>query len=397
MTQSWMPAAIANTFAIVTLFILLIDFGQRRQRFLLRDQRLFKWILVDNIVILFFDLGTWVLNGQTFEGARALNLFFTTAYYIMNPVMSLLYASFCEIKLCTPVWKRRMLLIAYSVPVVINLVLSLISIRHPLLFNIRADNVYERGPLLYLSFIFSYVLLGVAFFRVLSYRRRFVREAGEAPSPCNRHDIASLLVFPLLPLIGGIIQIWFCPVTVVWLVPVFASLIVFINIQNSEISTDALTGLYNRRQTDSYLQSLVQSNAAEKQVGLAILDMDNFKQVNDLYGHLSGDHALRMMAGVLQAECDKGTFFSRYGGDEFLLITRHKSPVMIEELIGRISAGLQKRSETSGIRYSLTLSAGAAIWAEGMATVDDLFAAADAKLYQNKQKMGRRSEDRDAP
>jgi diguanylate cyclase (GGDEF)-like protein len=395
MIQSWMPAVITNAFAIVALSILLFNFGHKRRRFLLRDQRIYVWMLINNIVILFLDAGTWVINGQSFPGARAMNLLFTTAFYALNPAMSLLYVCFCEIKLGTPAGKSKRLLQLYSVPIAVNLALTLASLWHPLLFNIRPDNVYERGSLLYVSFVLSYILLGVAFFRVLFYHRRVVREGEPVPSRCSSHDIASLLVFPVIPLIGGVTQIWFSPVTVVWLVPVFALLIVFINIQNSEIYTDSLTGLYNRRQTDSYLLSLVQNSAKNLPIGLAILDMDNFKQVNDSFGHLAGDNALRLMAGVLQAECDNDTFFSRYGGDEFVLITKQKNLTMIEELIGRIAAGLSRRRDSFGIRYNLTLSAGVAVWTEGMESVDSLFAVADAKLYENKARLGRRADDRE--
>jgi len=393
MVHAWMPAVIVNAFAILILLILLVDIGQKQRRFRLRDQKLFQWMLVNNIVILILDAGTWVLNGQTFEGARTLNLFFTTAFYIVDPVMSLLYIAYCDIKIGTPPEKRRRLSYLYCVPLAINLVLALASIWHPLLFNIRGDNVYVRGPLLYVSFFLSYVLLAIAFIRVLYYRRQLVKKGNQTPFLCCNRGMIALVIFPLIPFVGGVIQVWFCPVTVVWLAPVVALLIVFINIQNAEISTDELTGLYNRRQADSYLQSLVQANVKNRPVGLALLDMDNFKQINDHYGHLTGDRALRLMANVLQTECDRDTFYCRYGGDEFVIVTKQKDEAWIDNLLRRIGKRLDESCRAMGAQYTLSISAGVAIWDDEMESVDAFFSTADIRLYQNKSKMGRRAGD----
>jgi len=394
MVREWMPAIITNTFAIIILLILLVDFGQKQRRFVLKDQVVFHWMLINNILILVLDAGTWLLNRQTFPGARALNVFFTTAFYIVNPVMSLLYIFFTDLKLGVPPERRRRLLPLYCIPVAVNLVLALVSTRVPLLFNIHENNVYERGPLLSVSFLLSYVLLVLSFFRVLYYRKRILKQQGNITSPfCCQRSLFPLLIFPLIPLLGGILQIWFYGVTIVWLSPVFAMLIVFINIQNTEISTDVLTGLYNRRQADSYLQSLLQSSARFQPIGLAMLDMDNFKQINDRFGHLAGDHALRIMAGVLQSECDRDTFFSRYGGDEFVIVTKQKSEEWIHQLIERIRARLEERCRTTGTRYRLSISVGVALWNNSMQSMDDLFTTADILLYQDKAKMGRRAED----
>jgi len=384
---------IVNIFAIIVLFILFIAIGGKRHRFLLRDQVVFQWMLVTNIAILFLDAGAWMLNGQTFEGARVLNLIYTAVYYILDPVMSLLYIYYCEVKLGTPPRKRKRLLMLYCFPVVVNLVLSLLSVRYSLMFRISESNVYGRGPLLYLSFILSYVLLPVAFGRVLYYRNKLEKEGKRNQSSLGYRGIASLLTFPLVPLAGGLIQIWFCPVTVVWLSTVIALLIVFINIQNAEISTDSLTGLYNRRQTDSYLQNLIQPNAREKAIGLVMLDMDNFKQINDRFGHLTGDYALRTMADVLRAVCDRDTFFSRYGGDEFVIVTRQKSLFQIEALLEKINLRLEECCRSACAKYMLSISAGVALWKEGMDSVDALFAVADEQLYRNKSKMNRRMDD----
>ena len=183
------------------------------------------------------------------------------------------------------------------------------------------------------------------------------------------------------------------PITVVWLTTVFMLLIIFINIQNSQIFTDELTGLYNRRQTVAYLQSLLQPSIRERPVCLAILDVDNFKQINDRYGHLAGDRALRVLAGALQRECDRDTFISRYGGDEFIIITRQCDAAVTADLLRRVDRNLLEYCRKENLPYALSISAGVAVRGGDIQTIDALYAAADAELYRQKARMSRRAGD----
>ncbi len=82
--------------------------------------------------------------------------------------------------------------------------------------------------------------------------------------------------------------------------------------------TDTLTGLYNRRKTIEYLDSLLKST--ENQISFCLCDIDFFKRVNDTYGHNIGDVVLKTLADTFRKELPKNSFISRWGGEEFLLI-----------------------------------------------------------------------------
>lgn len=85
-----------------------------------------------------------------------------------------------------------------------------------------------------------------------------------------------------------------------------------------QANTDALTGLYNRRKTMEFLNTLLQST--ENQISICICDIDFFKRVNDTYGHNIGDVVLKTLSQTFQKELPKDSFISRWGGEEFLLI-----------------------------------------------------------------------------
>jgi diguanylate cyclase (GGDEF)-like protein len=390
MTPPWTAAVVANGFAIIVLLTLLLDFHGKQRCFLLRDQVIFQWMLILNIVILVLDAGTYVLNGQTFAGARVLNLLITTAFFILNPLMSVLYALFCDVRLKTSARTRNRLVWLYWLPFAVNLVFALLSVRYSLLFRLDANNMYNRGSMFGVSFALSFVLLGVSFVRILVYHRRYLSANEPDTFASNRHTITLLLLFPAVPLLGGVLQsCWFTTVTVVWLSTVIALLILFINTQNAEIFTDSLTGLYNRKKANCYMQSFSQTNG----VYMAVLDVDNFKRINDCFGHLTGDKALKIVADTLQAVCDRDTFLSRYGGDEFMLISRQGGKKKLEGMLKRVEKNLLDYCSVNKLSYSLSISAGIAEGDESTESIDALFSAADTQLYRSKTKLKRRADD----
>lgn len=85
-----------------------------------------------------------------------------------------------------------------------------------------------------------------------------------------------------------------------------------------QANTDMLTGLYNRRKTIEYLDTLL--NSSDNQTSICLCDIDFFKRVNDTYGHNIGDVVLKTLAQTFQKELPKDSFISRWGGEEFLLI-----------------------------------------------------------------------------
>ena len=391
MTALWLPAISVNAFGLAVLLVLVTDIRTRGKRFMLADQRLFFWMLVTNIVILILDSGTWLLIGRTFIGARALNLTVTAAYYMLNPVMSLLYLLFCDIKTGVSEAKRRALLPAYLIPVGVNFVLAIMSIQGSYLFKISADNRYMRGSLLVLSFILSFVLMFVAFFRVLRFTRRTHWLDMKNDSRITRSGVGSLLAFAIPPLLGVLVQVWFYQVTVVWISTILSLLIVYINIQNAEITTDALTGIPNRRQTDSYLTSLIQQK--DRVFTLIEMDLNHFKQINDRHGHLAGDNALKAMGTVLREVCRADEFYGRYGGDEFVVVTQSPGNAYAEALIRKLNEGLAIFCRNNRLPYRLSLCAGYAVREPDIQTVDAVFTLADTHLYEQKSALRRRSTD----
>lgn len=144
-------------------------------------------------------------------------------------------------------------------------------------------------------------------------------------------------------------------------------------------NTDALTGLANRRSVFEFVEQL-----EEKHIAIFGIDLDNFKSINDIYGHQEGDKALVLAAQVL-LEVMPESFIARNGGDEFMVIMLgERTSEEIEETRKMIETKLDEAFSVSGNLREITASVGAAYTDKGREYFDRLVAEADARMYEEK-------------
>jgi diguanylate cyclase (GGDEF)-like protein len=140
---------------------------------------------------------------------------------------------------------------------------------------------------------------------------------------------------------------------------------------------DPLTGLLNRRAFGERMVDVLASNAKRGHtVTYAIIDVDDFKAINDTYGHGHGDSVLQHVATTLCRAARTGDLIGRYAGDEFVVLLAHADAALGRALVARISADLR----TAGLRCSI----GAARFPHDGDRTTVLFAAADRALYVTK-------------
>ena len=188
----------------------------------------------------------------------------------------------------------------------------------------------------------------------------------------------------ILPVLAGIVQSFFYGVSLIWICAVLSLLMIFVNFQNRQITTDVLTGLNNRYQFNRYLARTVGNARENVQHSLILIDIDQFKQINDRYGHLNGDKALMIVSDILQkSSADTDAFLSRFGGDEFTIICK---TICVKPLINQIERTIAAFNQSKKETFFLSLSIGRADL-EGGTTKDpdDLISRADKDMYQKKQ------------
>ncbi len=153
-------------------------------------------------------------------------------------------------------------------------------------------------------------------------------------------------------------------------------------------TTDALTGLANRRQLDTDLQILSTARlGGSGSCSFIMLDLDRFKRLNDDLGHAAGDEALRLVSAELQRVIRRRDTIYRYGGEEFLVVMPDTSLEVAEAAAERIRAAvadLQIRAGVDPAARCLTISGGVAFSLSAREHWEAVLAAADLALYEAK-------------
>lgn len=150
--------------------------------------------------------------------------------------------------------------------------------------------------------------------------------------------------------------------------------------------TDGLTGMQNRRYFDGALQEyLKEFRRIERPVGLMILDLDNFKLVNDTYGHDVGDEVLRSVAKCLHEFTRFHDVVARLGGEEFAVVAPNMDAAALEKFAERIRQAISMLSISTGnVRLKVTMSIGVAVW-NGREEAGEFYRRADRMLYRAKR------------
>lgn len=153
-----------------------------------------------------------------------------------------------------------------------------------------------------------------------------------------------------------------------------------------EAIRDPLTSLYNRRHMEAALErEAFRAARYNSHLGIIMLDIDHFKEVNDTYGHEAGDMVLHELGKFLLSNTRGEDMACRYGGEEFLLIMSEASLRMTQKRAQELWSKIRRfHLEYRGIALPLTISIGVASLPDHGPTVKDVLKAADTALYQAK-------------
>jgi diguanylate cyclase (GGDEF)-like protein/PAS domain S-box-containing protein len=145
---------------------------------------------------------------------------------------------------------------------------------------------------------------------------------------------------------------------------------------------DALTGLANYREfLDSLEREIRRGERSNRSFAVLLLDLDELKMINDRYGHLAGNRALKRLSEVMKEQCRATDLAARYGGDEFAVLLVDGDPGMARQIASRIQHALGALREEP----RLSVSIGISIFPDDGRSVHDVLEAADRELYQRKR------------
>ncbi|MDP2760544.1 MAG: GGDEF domain-containing protein [Sideroxyarcus sp.] len=153
-----------------------------------------------------------------------------------------------------------------------------------------------------------------------------------------------------------------------------------------QATVDALTGVHNRRwMNDAFPRVLHRCTLNGKHSAVMVIDIDHFKRVNDSYGHLVGDAALKSLANIMQINLRPHDLLVRYGGEEFAILLPDTALDEAKSIAERLRVMVAANEiESDGLMFKITISIGIASIA-GKGSLEEFFGAADRALYRAKE------------
>lgn len=358
----------------IILYSLIVNYDRQTK------QRYYMKAILMGILSFLCDINWSLIESHFLDEPPILNYLTNSVYCIAAIFMGYYWLCYVETSLESEWIKKFSFKLVAGLPVVIVIVGVVISYFNGFLFYINEDNVYQRGPYIFLhtGLCHLYTILTSAHALIKAIRTKNYLKSIE-------YRILSM--FLLFPLAIGIIQIIVPNIPTVSMGVTLAFLFVYIDLQNLLISVDTLSGLNNRNQLMRYLGSRIKADGDNSNLYVFMLDINKFKRINDTYGHVEGDAALIRCANALKAANMNGNnFIGRYGGDEFIVIADIPQEAELELMCQKMNDALGDICLHDKVPYDLSFSIGYARYNKSMKTIQSFIAEADKKLYEAKQR-----------
>lgn len=339
-----------NVFSALVLVVLWLS-SLRQTSKQNTQYRLYFLLMLTTFVMLVLDSGAWIVDGRTGPGYIMANWLCNGMLYIFTPLASALWVLYADYQIFTSGERLKATARVMIVPLLVNTVLALVSPFYTMYYHIDASGAYQRDPHFWIFVIIA--LLPAFYAELLTLINR---------SRLNSHEYISMLLFPLAPMFGGTLQALFYGMPLIWNGVTLALVAVYVNIQDRLAQTDYLTGVFNRRQADDYLRQKIRATEQGRGFSGILIDIDDFKMINDRFGHAEGDICLATVVQQLRSTLRRDDFLARVGGDEFMVILDISTREELSRARQRIDESIRNYNLNSGKMYQISLSMGADLY-----------------------------------
>jgi len=356
---------------IVLLVIFNLRISGRSGSYSSRAMLALCWTI---LAVLIVDALAWVFLDVPGKAGFYLIYLSNFLLFLLNPLppsawLFYIFVNFRE----GHVSKRERFLI--SLPVLINFIIMIYSLFSGFVFTVDPANQYHRGPGLLAVAAIDYSTIVAAVYLAIIHRNEM-----------DKQIIRIVVIFSLFPLVGSMIQILFYGVSTSWPFMTVGILMTYIFIEVQQNIRDHLTGLLNRQKVEDIVIQRMTRSSPDKTFSLVVIDMNDFKAINDVYGHSEGDRALQVASLIISRSVQAGDVVARIGGDEFVIVLDTDSIAVIEGVMGRIHNGINRWNAEDREKFKLSLSMGYAVYnREKYKKYKDFFHDADEMMYRDKR------------
>lgn len=368
-----------NIIAILTLSTLFFSFRRQANRQELIN-KLFIALIFLNAVILVTDSVQVGTSGINTPWAVVFLQLSTCVYYMLNVVIPIIWMLYVDFHIRKD--RRRIYrIVMISLPIILTyLIFTTLSIWGNYIYFINDQNVYSRGTFFWMVPLASFgYVIGTSL--MIFLQRKIIK----------KNEYVPLLLFAVPPVIAGIIQIAIPGLTIIWPSMTISILIVYIYIQSRLTTTDYLTGLFNRREFENRLSMIEKVKGRSMHMGGIVCDIDDFKTINDRFGHSEGDIALIQMGDILKSCVRKDDFVARLGGDEFTVVAMNQDEKSLKDIVNRIKERLESFNQSKAYPFELNMSIGYDIYdIDAFETIEKFFIHLDHLMYAEKSSKKKR-------
>ena len=333
------------------------------------ESRLMMALLAISMFNCVADIYVFQCDGMPGRGYHTILMIGDTYLYMYNlfVVIGIIYLILMHIDRKT----KGLHMILFWVLSVIEMVLLIVNLFEPIVFEIDSSNTYHRGDYYILFVILGFVLVfyGYTYYMIAKLR-----------NPSLRYFPVMEFLAPVL--IGNIVQMKIYGISLLPISFALAFAAITIALQNECIYIDKLTGVYNRYELDKILKRR-HYRRNEKLIAM-MLDLNDFKSINDTYSHEEGDQALITFAKALMEVIGSEGLVIRFAGDEFIILIPVFKPVTIDDYKDRIHRKLDEYNESSGKPYKLSAAIGGRLFDPHTESTSGIVNEIDSMMYKDK-------------
>ncbi len=362
----------ANGLAVLMMGYLLLCRRKNRES-LHTEDKIYDGIALVNILGALSETVASLIDGKSFTGSRQINYAANSLNFIGMISMSLLWCLYVELRIYRN-YKRILSKIAFFVfPWLVEVIMILCNLFRPgIVFRISGANVYQREGGSLACYIPGIIYIGYSIYLVYHSRKQGI----------------NLSYFPVVYFIsigfaGVILQLFFYGITTSWMLAAVTLVFVQMQLYAENLYTDELSGLYNRRYLNAVLAK--RKTAGWKSLHGIMMDVNDFKHINDSLGHSIGDKAVSTMGSILFRSIPDTGMAIRYAGDEFIVLLAGVDTECVLATMDEINDNISQFNSSGAEPFSLSVSMG---YAEFRAEDDaeTFLRNMDEKMYKEKRK-----------
>ena len=360
----------------VLMMCYLLSCRRKNRESLHTEDKVYDGIAKVNILGAVAETIGFLVDGKSFIGCRQLNYISNSLCFIGTVSMGLLWCLYVNLRIYRNFKKISEKMAVLMIPWMIEVIMVLGNLIKPgIMFKVSADNVYQRTGGALAGYITLVIYLAYSLYMVYHSRKQGVNLS-----------YFPVFYFVCICLAGVLIQLVFYGVTSSWLLT--AVTLIFTQMQSyaENIYMDELSGLYNRRYLKAALAK--RKNTDANSLYGIMMDVNDFKYINDSFGHSMGDKVISTIGNILFKSIPDAGIAIRYAGDEFIVLLTDANKAFVMATINEINKNISRFNDSKAEPFELSVSMGYAEFGKDD-NAEEFLRNMDDKMYEEKRRYHR--------